>query len=225
MIKIAPSILSADFMRLGEQVMAIEAAGADRFQVDVMDGRFVPNITFGALAVVSLRPLTRLGIEAHLMVEPPEDFIERFAKAGADTIIVHQEATPHLHRAIQQIHHLGKKAGVAINPSTPASTLSEVLGSLQLVLVMTVNPGFGGQDFIPETLSKIRQVRNAIQERGLECEVEVDGGINNQTARLVVEAGADVLVAGSSVYGSKEGIPAAIRGLLDSCASAVTSDD
>jgi ribulose-phosphate 3-epimerase len=223
--KIAPSILSADFLRLGEQVLAVEAAGVDRFQVDVMDGRFVPNITFGALAIESLRPLTRLTIEAHLMVEPPEDFIERFAKAGADTIIVHQEATPHLHRAIQQIHHLGKKAGVAINPSTPASTLSEVLGSLQLVLVMTVNPGFGGQDFIPETLSKIRQVRNTIQERGLDCEVEVDGGINNQTARLVVEAGADVLVAGSSVYDSKDGIPAAIRGLLESCSSAVTSNE
>jgi len=218
--KVAPSILSADFTRLGEQVLAVEAAGVDRFQVDVMDGRFVPNITFGVLAIASLRPLTRLAIEAHLMVEPPEDFIERFAKAGADTIIVHQEATPHLHRAIQQIHHWGKKAGVAINPSTPASTLSEVLGSLQLVLVMTVNPGFGGQDFIPETLSKIRQVRNAIQERGLDCEVEVDGGINHQTARLVVEAGANVLVAGSAVFDSKDGIPAAIQGLLESCATA-----
>ena len=220
MIKIAPSILSADFTRLGEQVQAVEAAGVDRFQVDVMDGRFVPNITFGALAIESLRPLTRLTIEAHLMVEPPEDFIERFAKAGADTIIVHQEATPHLHRAIQQIHHLGKKAGVAINPSTPASTLSEILGSVQLVLVMTVNPGFGGQDFIPETLSKIRQIRNAIQERSLDCEVEVDGGINHQTARLVVEAGANVLVAGSAIFDSKEGVSAAIQSLLESCAPA-----
>jgi ribulose-phosphate 3-epimerase len=218
--KIAPSILSADFTRLGEQVQALEAAGVDRFQVDVMDGRFVPNITFGALAIESLRPLTRLVIEAHLMVEPPEDFIERFAKAGADTIIVHQEATPHLHRAIQQIHHFGKKAGVAINPSTPASTLSEILGSVQMVLVMTVNPGFGGQDFIPETLSKIRQVRNAIQDRGLDCEIEVDGGINHQTARLAVEAGANVLVAGSAVFDSKEGISAAIQGLLESCAPA-----
>ncbi|MGD0007416.1 MAG: ribulose-phosphate 3-epimerase [Terriglobia bacterium] len=220
MTKIAPSILSADFTRLGEQVQALEAAGVDRFQVDVMDGRFVPNITFGALAIESLRPLTRLVIEAHLMVEPPEDFIERFAKAGADTIIVHQEATPHLHRAIQQIHHFGKKAGVAINPSTPASTLSEILGSVQMVLVMTVNPGFGGQDFIPETLSKIRQVRNAIQDRGLDCEIEVDGGINHQTARLAVEAGANVLVAGSAVFDSKEGISAAIQGLLESCAPA-----
>jgi len=216
--KIAPSILSADFTRLGEQVRALEAAGVERFQVDVMDGRFVPNITFGALAIESLRPLTRLTIEAHLMVEPPEDFIERFAKAGADTIIVHQEATPHLHRATQQIHHFGKKAGVAINPSTPASTLSEILGSMQMALVMTVNPGFGGQDFIPETLHKIRQVRNAIQERGLDCEVEVDGGINLQTARLVVEAGANVLVAGSAVFDSKDGIAAAIQNLLESCA-------
>jgi ribulose-phosphate 3-epimerase len=199
-------------------VRALEAAGVERFQVDVMDGRFVPNITFGALAIESLRPLTRLTIEAHLMVEPPEDFIERFAKAGADTIIVHQEATPHLHRAIQQIHHFGKKAGVAINPSTPASTLSEILGSMQMALVMTVNPGFGGQDFIPETLHKIRQVRNAIQERGLDCEVEVDGGINLQTARLVVEAGANVLVAGSAVFDSKDGIAAAIQNLLESCA-------
>ncbi|MGA9059857.1 MAG: ribulose-phosphate 3-epimerase [Terriglobia bacterium] len=218
MTKIVPSILSADFTRLGEQVQAMEAAGVDRFQVDVMDGRFVPNITFGALAIESLRPLTRLTIEAHLMVEPPEDFIERFAKAGADTIIVHQEATPHLHRAIQQIHHLGKKAGVAINPSTPASTLSEILGSVQLVLVMTVNPGFGGQDFIPETLNKIRQIRNAIQERGLDCEIEADGGINHQTARLVVEAGANVLVSGTAVFDSKEGVSAAIQGLLESCA-------
>ena len=214
MVKIAPSILSADFTRLGEQVRAVEAAGADRVQIDVMDGRFVPNITFGTLAVRSLRPLTRLTLETHLMVTPPEEFVEAFVAAGADTIIVHQEATPHLHRVIQHIHALGKKAGVALNPSTPASTLSEVLGSLQLVLVMTVNPGFGGQVFIPETLGKIRQVRRAIQERGLDCEVEVDGGINVQTAPLVVEAGADVLVAGSAVFDSKDGVAAAIGRLL-----------
>ena len=194
----------------------MEAAGADRVQIDVMDGRFVPNITFGALAVECLRPLTRLTLETHLMVQPPEDFIERFARAGADTVIVHQEATPHLHRAIQHIHALGKKAGVAINPSTPASTLTEVLDSLQLVLVMTVNPGFGGQEFIPETLGKIRQVRQAIRQRGLECEVEVDGGINDETAPLVVGAGADVLVAGSAVFDAKDGVAAAIQRLLAS---------
>src|SRR5207249_8103047 len=154
-IKIAPSILSADFTRLGEQVKTVESAGVDRVQIDVMDGRFVPNITFGTLAVECLRPITRLTLEVHLMVTPPEEFIEKFARAGADTLIVHQEATPHLHRVIQQIHGLGKKAGVALNPGTPANLLSEVLGSLQLVLVMTVNPAFGGQEFIPEMLGKI----------------------------------------------------------------------
>ena len=214
MIKIAPSILSADFTRLGEQVKAVEAAGVDRVQIDVMDGRFVPNITFGPLAVKALRPLTRLVLETHLMVEPPEDFIEAFARAGADTIIVHQEATPHLHRAIQHIHALGKKAGVAINPATPALLISEILGNVELVLVMTVNPGFGGQEFIPETLGKIRQVRNAIRQRGLRCEVEVDGGINDETAPRVVEAGADVLVAGSAVFDDKAGVAAAIQRLL-----------
>ena len=216
MIRIAPSILSADFTRLGEQVQAVEAAGVDRIQIDVMDGRFVPNITFGTQAVASLRPLTRLTLETHLMVEPPEDFIEAFAEAGADTIIIHQEATPHLHRAIQQIHSLGKKAGVAINPSTPAGLLSEVIGNVELVLVMTVNPGFGGQKFIMETLPKIREVRRQIEEKGLKSEVEVDGGINVETAPLVVEAGADVLVAGSSVYGCKDGVAAAIQALLAS---------
>ena len=214
MIKIAPSILSADFTRLGEQVRAVEAAGVDRVHIDVMDGRFVPNITFGPLVIEALRPLTRLRLEAHLMVEPPEDFIEPFARAGADTILVHQEATPHLQRAIEHIHSLGKRAGVVLNPATPSARISEVLGSVQLVLVMTVTPGFGGQEFIPETLGKIRQVREAIQERGLNCEVEVDGGIHEETARLVVEAGADVLVAGSAVFGAKDGVAAAIRRLL-----------
>ncbi len=218
MIKIAPSILSADFARLGEQVLAVEAAGVDRIQIDVMDGRFVPNITFGDLAVRCLRPLTRLALEAHLMVEPPEDFVGTFARAGADTIIVHQEATPHLHGVIEQIHALGKKAGVALNPSTPASTLAEVLESLQVVLVMTVNPGFAGQEFIPETLSKIRQVRRVIRERGFDCDIEVDGGINEETAPLVAGAGANVLVAGSAVFGSKDGVSAAIQRLLVSAA-------
>jgi ribulose-phosphate 3-epimerase len=216
LIKIAPSILSADFTRLGEQVLAVEAAGVDRIQIDVMDGRFVPNITFGAQAVASLRPLTRLTLETHLMVEPPEDFIQQFAEAGADTIIIHQEATPHLHRAIQHIHALGKKAGVAINPSTPAELLSEVIGNVELVLVMTVNPGFGGQEFIMETLPKIRRVREQIEARGLDCEVEVDGGINLETAPLAVEAGANVLVAGSSVFDCKNGVAAAIQSLMSS---------
>jgi ribulose-phosphate 3-epimerase len=203
-------------MRLGEQVQAVEAAGVDRIQIDVMDGRFVPNITFGTIAVRSLRPLTRLTLEAHLMVSPPEDFVESFAAAGADTIIVHQEATPHLHRAIEQIRSLGKKAGVALNPATSAGTLSEVLDLVQLVLVMTVNPGFGGQEFVLETLPKIRQVRDALTKRGLACEVEVDGGINEQTARWVADAGADVLVAGSSVYDAPEGVGVAIGRLLAS---------
>ena len=165
------------------------------------------------MAFRSLRPLTKLTLEAHLMVTPPEEFIDAIAKAGADTIIVHQESTPHLHRAIQQIHRLGKKAGVALNPSTPASTLSEVLGMLQIVLVMTVNPGFGGQKFIMETLPKIRQVRSALIERGLDCEVEVDGGINEETIALVAEAGADVMVAGSCVYDAADGVGPAVARL------------
>lgn len=213
-IKIAPSILSADFTRLGEQVQLVEAAGVDRIQVDVMDGRFVPNITFGTIAVRSLRPLTRLTLETHLMVTPPEDFIEAFAEAGADTIIVHQESTPHLHRALELIRHLGKKAAVALNPSTPASTLSEIMEMVQLILVMTVNPGFGGQKFIHSTLPKIRQVRDALTVRGLDCEVEVDGGINEQTIGLAAQAGADVMVAGSSVYDAPEGAGPAIQRLL-----------
>jgi len=196
----------------------VEAAGVDRFQVDVMDGRFVPNITFGAMAIRSLRPITRLTIEAHMMVTPPEDFIEVFAAAGADTIIVHQEATPHLHRVLEHIRSLGKKAAVALNPSTPMSTLSEVLDMVQLILVMTVNPGFGGQKFIHATLPKIRQVRNALVERRLDCEVEVDGGINEKTIALAAAAGADVMVAGSCVYDAPDGVAAAISRLMASAA-------
>ncbi|MBZ5513377.1 MAG: ribulose-phosphate 3-epimerase [Acidobacteriia bacterium] len=220
MIRIAPSILSADFLRLGEQVQAVEAAGVDRVQIDVMDGRFVPNITFGPIAVSSLRPLTRLTLEAHLMVDRPEDFIDSFARAGADTIIIHQEATPHVHRAIEHIHALGKKAGIAINPATPPILISEVLANVQLVLVMTVNPGFGGQEFIAETLPKIRRVRETIRQHHLSCEVEVDGGIDEDTAPRVVEAGADVLVAGSAVYDAKDGVAAAIQRLLASARAA-----
>jgi ribulose-phosphate 3-epimerase len=213
LIKIAPSILSADFTRLGADVRAVEEAGVDRIQIDVMDGRFVPNITFGTQAVEALRPLTRLTLETHLMVTPPEEFIEKFARAGADTIIIHQESTPHLHGALQHIRSLGKKAGIALNPSTPAALIYEILDMVDLVLVMTVNPGFGGQTFIAETLGKIREVRNALRLRGRDCEVEVDGGINLETAYRVVEAGADVLVAGSAVFDSKLGVAAAIQHL------------
>jgi ribulose-phosphate 3-epimerase len=195
-------------------VQILEAAGVDRVQLDVMDGRFVPNITFGTIAFRSLRPLTRLTLEAHLMVTPPEDFIEAFAAAGADTIIVHQEATPHLHRALEHIRSLGKKAGVALNPSTPAFMLSEVIDRVHLVLVMTVNPGFGGQEFIRGTLPKVRQVRNMLTERGLDCEVEVDGGIDEQTIGWAAEAGADVMVAGSAVYGAPDGVGPAIARLI-----------
>lgn len=225
MIKIAPSILSADFTRLGEAVQEAEAAGVDRVQIDVMDGRFVPNITFGPLAVRALRPLTHLTLEVHLMVSPPEDFIEPFAEAGADTLIVHQESTPHLHRSIQRIHALGKKAGVAINPSTPVSMLSEVLASVQLVLVMTVNPGFGGQQFIPETLSKLRDLRRTFARCGLECELEVDGGIHGETAPLVVEAGANVLVAGSAVFGVEGGVKLAVERLLRAAGPALACEN
>jgi ribulose-phosphate 3-epimerase len=213
-IKIAPSILSADFTRLGEAVQAAEAAGVDRVQLDVMDGRFVPNVTFGPVAVRALRRLTRLTLEVHLMVTPPEDFIDAFAEAGADTLIVHQESTPHLHRAIQSIHAHGKKAGAAVNPSTPATALSEVLTLVQLVLVMTVNPGFGGQEFIPETLAKLRELRRTFTERALDCELEVDGGIHLDTAARAVQAGANVLVAGSAVFGHLGGVSAAVRELL-----------
>jgi len=223
MVKIAPSILAANFMRLGDEVRAVEAAGVDRVQIDVMDGHFVPNISFGQIAVRSLRPLTRLALEVHLMVDRPTDFIESFCQAGADTIIFHYEATPHHHRAIQHIHYLGKKAGLALNPSTPASVLSEILPLLDLILVMTVNPGFGGQEFIPATLGKIRQVREMASERGLSPEIEVDGGVHERTAPLVVEAGADVLVAGSAVF-EAQGDPArAIRTLLAAATRAVGS--
>ena len=210
MVKIIPSILSADFTRLGEQVQAVEQAGADRIQVDVMDGRFVPHITFWPKVIECLRPLTKLAIEAHLMVDHPEDFIAAFAEAGADMIIVHQESTPHLHRAIQQIRAAGKAPGVAINPATPHASISEILSDVDLVLVMTVNPGFGGQDFIPETLPKIRKIKGMLRERNLARPIEVDGGIHEGTVRQVVEAGATYLVAGSSIYGAKDGVAAAI---------------
>jgi len=218
-IEIVSSILSADLTRLGEQVQEAESSGADRIQVDVMDGRFVPNITFGPLVVEAVRRSARLPIEAHLMIIEPERYVAEFASAGADVIIVHQEATPHLHRTIQQIHHLGKKAGVAINPSTPAAMLEDILGDVDSVLVMTVNPGFGGQEFIAETLPKIARVRQMMVERGLERDIEVDGGISAATAPRVVKAGANLLVAGAFIFGSQEGVAAAIRRLRESVKS------
>ncbi|HEU5200289.1 MAG TPA: ribulose-phosphate 3-epimerase [Ktedonobacterales bacterium] len=215
MALIVPSILSADVARLGEQVREAEAGGADRIQIDVMDGRFVPNITFGPLVVEAIRPLTSLPLEAHLMIVEPERYVEDFARAGADVIIVHQEVSPHLHRTVQQIKQLGKAAGVAINPATPAGMLEEILPDLDLVLAMTVNPGFGGQDFIP-ILSKLRRLRQMINVQHPGCDLEVDGGIHAQTAPLVVEAGANVLVAGSSVYNNRESVADAIKRLRES---------
>jgi ribulose-phosphate 3-epimerase len=212
-IEIVPSILSADLTRLGEHVKEAEAAGADRIQVDVMDGRFVPNITFGPLVVQAVRRSTPLPIEAHLMIVEPERYLADFASAGADVIIIHQEATPHLHRAVQQIHQLGKKAGVALNPSTPVAMLEDILDDLDHVLVMTVNPGFGGQKFIESTLAKIARVRQMMAERGLERDIEVDGGIGEATAPRVIKAGANLLVAGASVFASPDGVSAAMRRL------------
>ncbi len=213
MISIVPSILSADFTRLGEQVREADAAGAQRIQIDVMDGHFVPNITMGPMVVEAVRRSTRLPLEAHLMITNPQEYIEDFARAGADVIIVHQEVCPHLHRVIQQIRQAGKLAAVALNPSTPVFLLEDVLSLVDMVLIMTVNPGFGGQDFIPETLPKIERLRQAITGRGLACDIEVDGGIHEATAPLVVKAGANLLVAGSAVYNEKESVEQAIARL------------
>jgi ribulose-phosphate 3-epimerase len=213
MALIVPSILSADFARLGQQVEEAQAGGADRIQVDVMDGRFVPNITVGPLIVEAVRRHTTLPIEAHLMIVEPERYIEDFARAGADLIIVHQEASPHLHRTIQAIHALGKRAGVAVNPATPLVMLQEALNDIDLALCMTVNPGFGGQQFIRETLSKIQRLRAMIGQHSARCDLEVDGGIAPDTVAEVVRAGADVLVAGSAVYGAPGGAAAGIAAL------------
>lgn len=212
-VRLAPSILSADFARLGEQVAEAEKAGAHRIHVDVMDGHFVPNISFGPAIVQSIRPVTCLPLEIHLMISDPDFFLESLAEAGADSFLVHWEGNNNLFRTIQRIKELEKRAGVVINPATPASVLNEVLPEVDLVLVMTINPGCGRQRFMPMTLPKIRQVRQMIDQFNLGCELELDGGIDATTAPLGVAAGANVLVAGSAIFDHNNGVTVAMKQL------------
>ncbi|GIL12102.1 MAG: ribulose-phosphate 3-epimerase [Chloroflexota bacterium] len=212
-VRIAPSILSADFTRLGEQVQEAEAAGCDLIHIDVMDGQFVPNITMGPLVVRAVRRVTTLPLDVHLMIVQPERHLQAFADAGADQISIHWEASPNLHRSLQIMRELKCGVGVAINPHTPAGFLSEVLPLLDVVVVMTVNPGFGGQAFLPETLPKIRQLRAMAEAGGQPLDIEVDGGIQAETARAAIEAGANVLIAGSAIYSDRHSVQEGIRAL------------
>ncbi|MDN7244228.1 ribulose-phosphate 3-epimerase [Planococcus shenhongbingii] len=212
MIKIAPSILAADFSKLGEEVREVELAGADWIHIDVMDGHFVPNITMGAIVVDALRPLTNLPLDVHLMIANPDQYIEDFANAGADYITVHVEAAPHLHRTIQLIRSFGVKPGVVLNPHTPVESIQHILEDIDLVLFMTVNPGFGGQKFIHSVVPKIEQLSRIIDEKGLDIEIQVDGGINEETIVPCAKAGANVFVAGSAIYSQKDRA-AALQGI------------
>lgn len=210
---IAPSILASDFSRLGEEIGAVEAAGADWIHVDVMDGVFVPNISIGIPVVKSVRKVTTLPLDVHLMIAEPERYIEEFSKAGADIITIHQEATPHMDRSIMQIKSLGKRAGVSVNPGTPVSTIYDILGIVDMILIMSVNPGYGGQKFIPYTLDKVRVLKETLAERELDhVIIEIDGGITAETISMASEAGVDVFVAGSSVFGADD-YKGAIAGL------------
>lgn len=222
-IVVSPSILSADFSRLGDEVRAVDAAGADWIHVDVMDGRFVPNITIGPLIVKALRPVTEKPLDVHLMIVEPEKYVADFAKAGADIISVHAEhnASPHLHRTLCQIRELGKQSGVVLNPSTPLDLIEYVLEVCDLILIMSVNPGFGGQSFIPEVVPKIRKLRTMCDERGLDPWIEVDGGVKGNNAWQVIEAGANAIVAGSAVFKAPD-YAEAIEGIRNSKRPATT---
>ncbi len=204
MVKIAPSILSANFAKLGEEISDVEQGGADYIHVDVMDGHFVPNITIGPLIVEAIRPVTKLPLDVHLMIESPDLYVPQFVRAGADIITVHVEACTHLHRVVHLIKEHGVKAGVVLNPATPVDTIQHIIDDVDMVLLMTVNPGFGGQKFIHRVLPKITAVSEMAKSKGLSIDIEVDGGVNAETAKLCVEAGANVLVAGSAIYNEED---------------------